>query len=297
VLVAEDNPVNQQVASGLLEHAGHVPSVATNGREVLALLENEAFDLVLMDVQMPGMDGLEATAAIRARERGTGAHLPIVALTAHVMKGDAERCLAAGMDGYLTKPLQLRELEDEVARVLEGRAPAAAPPSPALSGRVDAVRLLERVGGDTKALARIVRTFVADGPKQLARIRAAVDADDPEALRRAAHALKGAVSNFAAGPATKAALRLQTMGERQDLSAAAGAFARLERELTVVFTDLRRLAGQGGSKKRPAVPRRGATGTRKRPAAKQRLGVTARRATAAKERSAARKKARTARRR
>jgi CheY-like chemotaxis protein/HPt (histidine-containing phosphotransfer) domain-containing protein len=292
--------VNQQVASGLLERAGHVPSVAANGREVLSLLENEVFDLVLMDVQMPEMDGLEATAAIRARERGTGAHLPIVALTAHAMKGDAEKCLAAGMDGYLTKPLQLHDLEDEIARVIEGRAPsrpASTPAPPALSGRVDAVRLLERVGGDTKALARIVRTFLADGPKQLARIREAVDAGDPEALRRAAHALKGAVSNFAAGPATKAALRLQGMGERQDLSAAAGAFGRLERELTVVFADLRRLAGRGESKKRPAAPIERATGNRKQSAAKKRSGVTGDRATASDERSAARKKARTSRRR
>jgi len=293
VLVAEDNPVNQQVASGLLERAGHVPSVAANGREVLSLLENEAFDLVLMDVQMPEMDGLEATAAIRARERGTDARLPIVALTAHAMKGDAEKCLAAGMDGYLAKPLQLHELEDEIARVLEGRAPsrpASAPAAPALSGRVDAVRLLERVGGDRKALARIVKTFLADGPRQLSRVREAVDDGDAEALRRAAHALKGAVANFAAGPATKAALRLQEMGSRQDLAGATGAFGRLERELAVVFADLRRLAGT-------QTPNRRAARGKRAPAPEERSGVPRRKAAAGKKRPATRKSGRPARRR
>ncbi|MFN8091586.1 MAG: response regulator [Vicinamibacteria bacterium] len=188
VLVAEDNAVNQQVASGLLEHAGHVPAVATNGREVLSLLENESFDLVLMDVQMPEMDGLAATAAIREREREKGGHLPIVALTAHAMKGDAEKCLAAGMDGYLTKPLQLRELEREIARVLDGREaprrPAARAPATG-KGRVDAALLLARVGGDRRALGRIVKTFLADYPVQLGRIREAVEADDAPGLRRA----------------------------------------------------------------------------------------------------------------
>ena len=126
----------------MLERAGHEATVAENGREVLALLEREAFDVVLMDVQMPEMDGLEATAAIRERERATGGHLPIVALTAHAMKGDAERCLAAGMDAYLAKPLQPRELAAAIEGVLGGaprppqpRAPAPRrPPSSTSSG-------------------------------------------------------------------------------------------------------------------------------------------------------------------
>ena len=131
VLVAEDNAVNQQVAVGMLERAGHEATVAANGREVLALLERETFDVVLMDVQMPELDGLEATAAIRERERATGGHLPIVALTAHAMKGDAERCLAAGMDAYLAKPLQPRELVAAIDGVLgpatTGAAASAGP--------------------------------------------------------------------------------------------------------------------------------------------------------------------------
>src|SRR5208337_4987123 len=110
ILLAEDNAVNQKLASRLLEKRGHTVVVAANGREALKALEKEEFDLVLMDVSMPEMDGLEAARAIRAAEQTTGAHLPIIAMTAHAMKGDRERCLAAGMDGYLAKPVQAREL-------------------------------------------------------------------------------------------------------------------------------------------------------------------------------------------
>jgi len=111
VLLAEDNLVNQHLASRLLEKRGHHVIVACNGREALAAFEKESFDLVLMDVQMPDMDGFEATAVIREREKGSGLHVPVIALTAHAMKGDREKCLAAGMDGYLTKPIRILELD------------------------------------------------------------------------------------------------------------------------------------------------------------------------------------------
>jgi CheY-like chemotaxis protein len=110
ILVAEDNPVNQAVARRLLQKRGHIVTTVDNGREALATVEKGTFDLILMDVQMPEMDGLEATAAIRRREQGTGVHLPILAMTAHAMKGDEEQCLAAGMDGYITKPVRSEEL-------------------------------------------------------------------------------------------------------------------------------------------------------------------------------------------
>ena len=120
ILVAEDNVVNQRLVSRLLEKHGHRVTVVSTGRDVLADLSRQAYDLVLMDVQMPDMDGLEATAAIRTQEEGTGRHLPILALTAHAMQGDVERCLAAGMDGYLAKPFQADELEAALARLLPG---------------------------------------------------------------------------------------------------------------------------------------------------------------------------------
>jgi CheY-like chemotaxis protein len=118
ILLVEDNPINQKVAQRLLEKAGHNVTVANNGREALDIIGREKFGLVLMDIQMPEMDGLEATVAIRENERQSGGHLPIVALTAHAMKGDRERCLEAGMDGYVTKPVVQQVLFQTMADVL-----------------------------------------------------------------------------------------------------------------------------------------------------------------------------------
>ena len=125
MLLAEDNAVNQRLATRLLEKRGHRVVVAVSGRETLELLEKEEFDLVLMDVQMPEMDGLETTASIRTKERGSEVHLPVIALTAHAMKGDEERCLAAGMDGYLSKPIRPQELDDILAKYMALRKEAA----------------------------------------------------------------------------------------------------------------------------------------------------------------------------
>jgi CheY-like chemotaxis protein len=127
VLLAEDNPVNQVVAAKLLEKRGHRVTTAANGREAVAAIEREAFDLVLMDVQMPEMDGIEATAIIRQAENGTGRHVPIFALTAHAMKGDAERCHVAGMDGYLSKPIHPADLYAIVDSCPPAPRAAAAP--------------------------------------------------------------------------------------------------------------------------------------------------------------------------
>jgi len=122
VLLVEDNPVNQRLAARLLEKRGHRVVVAANGREALGALGKNAFDLVFMDVQMPEMDGLEATAAIREKERLSGNHQAVIALTAHAMKGDQERCLAAGMDGYLSKPIHAQELDAILETYLARRA-------------------------------------------------------------------------------------------------------------------------------------------------------------------------------
>jgi CheY-like chemotaxis protein len=126
ILVAEDNPINQMLALRLLEKAGHSAAAAGNGEEVLAAIARESFDLVLMDVQMPVMDGFEATALIRQQEKGTGRHLPIVAMTAHAMKGDREKCLEAGMDGYVAKPIEREELFTAIAAVAPSVSTAAA---------------------------------------------------------------------------------------------------------------------------------------------------------------------------
>ncbi|MGB4780538.1 response regulator, partial [Candidatus Methylomirabilis sp.] len=123
ILLAEDNPVNQLLAVRLLEKEGHSVSVAGTGLQALAALEQEPFDLILMDVQMPEMDGFEATAAIRTLEQVSGRHIPIVALTAHAIKGDRDRCLEAGMDEYLSKPLQAEALFSMIARIMKEKLP------------------------------------------------------------------------------------------------------------------------------------------------------------------------------
>ena len=156
ILLAEDNIVNQRLTSRLLEKRGHVVKVVSNGREALAALEQADFDLVLMDVQMPEMDGFEATAALRGKEQTSGRHLPVIAMTAHAMRGDRERCLAAGMDGYLSKPIQTRELIDLLEKISAEaqRAPAAPPPpSPDTRGGTVAPPILGGPGGAEDAVS------------------------------------------------------------------------------------------------------------------------------------------------
>ena len=211
VLLAEDNAVNQRLAASLLQRRGHKVTIAGNGREALAALERDRFDVVLMDVQMPEMGGFEATAAIRRRERDHGSmRMPIIAMTAHAMKGDRERCLAAGMDEYLTKPLDARLLCQTVEQMAaNGPQPPGDDIAPA-SSVPDHV--LARVGGDRALLAEISRLFVDDAPRHLERIRQAIDARDAESLRRAAHGLKGAAANFDAEGVVDAARALEEIG-------------------------------------------------------------------------------------
>jgi two-component system, sensor histidine kinase and response regulator len=139
ILLAEDNAVNRRLVVRLLEKHGHIMLVASTGREVLSILEQQPIDVVLMDVQMPEMDGLEATAAIREQERRRGGHLPIIALTAHAMKGDQDRCLAAGMDGYVSKPINAQTLSAAISRVLNDPTPLTLPTSESLPGLAVAV--------------------------------------------------------------------------------------------------------------------------------------------------------------
>jgi len=228
ILLAEDNPVNQRLAASLIQRRGHRVTIVGNGRDAVAAVARDRFDVVLMDVQMPEMGGFEATAAIRAREGDTGTHIPIVAITAHVMKGDRERCLAAGMDDYITKPFDSRTLCRLIEHVAEGPAPSAEP-APAPANPHD--ELLARVGGDRALLAELVRLFVDDAPRSLARIRKAIDAGDGEELRRAAHTLKGAASNFDAPALVQAARALEEIGRGKRFDEQAPAWQALTTEM------------------------------------------------------------------
>ena len=212
VLLAEDNAVNQRLAASLLERRGHKVVIAANGSEAVEAIQRQPFDVILMDVQMPEMGGFEATAAIRALERDGTTRVPIVAMTAHAMKGDRERCLAAGMDEYLTKPLDPKVLCQLVEQVAAGQATADVDDAPTTGV---SLQVLARVGGDRELLAEISKLFVEDAPRHLERIRAALDARDGDALRRAAHGLKGAAANFDAEGVVSASRTLEEIGRTQ----------------------------------------------------------------------------------
>ena len=235
VLVAEDNLVNQRVAVGLLTRRGHQATVVNNGREALEALERQAFDMVLMDVQMPEMGGLEATAAIRARERETGGHIRIVAMTAHAMNGDRERCIAAGMDGYLSKPLDPRML----FAAIEDEPPAAAPAPVQAAPTFDRSAALDRLDGDEALLSNVIGIFLDDCPARLKAIKAAVDARDAEAIRLAAHGLKGAAGNLSASSLFDAAEILERIGAESRLDAAEAAWRRLSMAATETLNRLK----------------------------------------------------------
>jgi len=233
ILVAEDHPVNQRLAVKLLEKLGHRVTVANNGLEVLSLLDGREFDVVLMDVQMPELNGFEATNAIRVRERETGRHLPIIAVTAHAMKGDRERCLAAGMDGYLSKPIALVELRTTLGGVADGiPVPADVAAEPGSSDLVlDREAALARAGGDLPLLQELAGLFRETSPGLMAEIRRAIDGQDADGLRSAAHTLKGSVGNFSARRAFDAAANMEAIGAQKTLERAAGLWAVLDREL------------------------------------------------------------------
>jgi len=240
ILLAEDNVVNQKVATKMLERIGHTVSVASTGKDALDMTAESAFDLVLMDVQMPVMDGLTATKLIRERELATGLHTPILAMTAHAMKGDEEKCLAAGMDGYLSKPIKINELLEAIenmARTSEQEreeAPSAAPQLPIL----DYEGALERVGGDEELLRDVAGLFVEECPRLISNIEEAIRHKDAHALERSAHELKGAAGNFAAAAVVDSAFKLETMGRSGELGPASRTFVELESKIERLKQDL-----------------------------------------------------------
>jgi CheY-like chemotaxis protein/HPt (histidine-containing phosphotransfer) domain-containing protein len=257
ILVAEDNPVNRTLAVRTLEKRGHRVKTAANGRVALDLLERTtpgAFDLILMDVQMPEIDGLAATVTIRRRERerSPDTRIPIIAMTAHAMVGDRERCISAGMDDYLSKPIRPTDLVAAVERIAAQRSPVAhadvarvskarpnAPsnwppdePGPRANDVVfDVARARERLGGDRQLLRELITIFRADAPALMDRIRKAATAGNADALRRAAHALKGALGTLDAPRAYQAAIRVEETARSGDLSGARTLVDTLSAEL------------------------------------------------------------------
>jgi len=226
ILLAEDNVVNQQVATAMLLKRGHHVDVVANGREAVDAVATERFDLVLMDIQMPEMDGFEATARIRALPQG--GTLPIIALTAHALSGERERCLERGMTGYLAKPFKAHEL----FAVVEGRGPDGAEPGPTASPPVDveAFRRIMEEAGAAEAVDGILATFVQTLPQRLDALTAATGGDSAEPIQRAAHAFKSAA-------ATIGARALATLLEQIEAAARDGDVAGARDKLESVRTE------------------------------------------------------------
>jgi CheY-like chemotaxis protein len=236
VLLAEDNPVNQKLAVRLLEKRGHQVVLANNGKQALAALDKTAFDLVLMDVQMPEMDGLEATRLLRQREQATGKHQPVVAMTALVMKGDRERCIEAGMDGYLSKPIRQQELDEVLdAYVVRERVDFAAPEIAAEEPSVDTAELLDRIDNDRAFLAELLDIFRRDCPLQLRAAHEAARTGDADTLQRVSHTLKGALGNLSAPISARLAGELETMSRSGNIETAAPTVDTLEQEMARVL--------------------------------------------------------------
>jgi CheY-like chemotaxis protein len=252
LLLAEDTVANQKLVSAILEERGHAVYIASNGRAAVEMLQQQNFDLVLMDIQMPVMDGFQATAAIRALPDPAKSRLPIVALTAYAMAHDRERCLTAGMDAYLTKPVASQELI-EVVECLAGQSSAGqavqapsptepqivlpAPPTKPIESAdpaepvFDFAAVMKHLGGRERLFQEMVAYLGIQAPEIFVEIRRAEEAEDADALGRAAHALKGTLVYLAAAPAVAAAERVEQLGRAGDLAAAGPACRYLEQEV------------------------------------------------------------------
>jgi two-component system, sensor histidine kinase and response regulator len=238
ILVAEDNPVNRKLVVTLLQKRGHEVSAVEDGRaavNAVASGSQAGFDVVVMDVQMPVMSGLEATRAIRAGQRPGASRLPIIALTAHAMQGDRERCLAAGMDGYLPKPIDVDDLIATVERFGEGRSTGAGDPTTGGPTKADEIfdeqSALGYTGGDRALLKEIVDVFRQDYPSGIRRLARAIKRRDAEALRMAAHALKGSIATVGSPAGRQTAFELEQLGRTNQPAAAGPALDRLRQQL------------------------------------------------------------------
>jgi CheY-like chemotaxis protein len=263
VLLVEDNPINQRVALEMLAALGkHTVVTASNGLLALEILEKNSFDLVFMDLQMPVLDGFKATVAIREKEKMTKeGHIPIIAMTANAMKGDRERCLETGMDGYIAKPIKMEKMREEIITVLE-QLKAIGDEIPNRTSNLalesqsqdrleiniestgltpeifDKKALWDMYGQNRDVLTDLVNMYFTDIPAMLAEVKKAVAARDSHALDDTAHALKGAVAAFEANPAREAAFVLERMGKEARFEVVEEALSKLETEIQRLDTAL-----------------------------------------------------------
>jgi PAS domain S-box-containing protein len=235
ILVAEDNAINRELVVRLLQKHGHTVMAVTTGREAVELLDKDAAncDVALMDVEMPDMDGFQATAIIREKEKISGKHIPIIAMTAYAMKGDRERCLAAGMDGYVPKPIRHQELFDAIQTLVKDIPSVPAPTrfeEPPVEV-LDEALLVSRVDRDPQLLRDLVDLFLEEYPRLVNEIRVALEREDAKSVERGAHSLKGCTGNLAAKTASEAALKLEKLAHAGDLAGAESLLRELESQL------------------------------------------------------------------
>jgi signal transduction histidine kinase/DNA-binding response OmpR family regulator len=248
ILLAEDNRVNQAVASRILAKLGHILVIANNGLEAIEQLKQQAFDLVLMDVQMPEMDGILATKVIREHEKSTHDHIPIIAMTAHAMTGDRARCLAAGMDGFLTKPITPEEVDAAILAALNDTSKvdrdmgADKHQEKATEGSElpwDLSTTLEQLGGDETLLQEVIDIFLEEAPKHLAALRLAVEQGIARTVETTAHTLKGEFGYLCVPGISQRASQIEEMGRSNDIRGAAALLPQFELDIRGLFTAIR----------------------------------------------------------
>ena len=244
ILVAEDNLVNQTVILNTLTRLGHRPTIAQNGIHALSLLEAGTFDLVFMDVQMPEMDGLTATRKIRESEQGTLKHIPIVAMTAHAMKGDRESCLAAGMDHYISKPASGDEIRDLIASIFSAQdflgSNKATPPAKTADGR-NAMQGLSKFDGDESLLRELIHIFLEESPKQLDHLSRAIESGDWQTIERTAHSLKGELNCLGLIEVGEKAREIELIGRKRLSLSAKDAIFNFRTEVYALTTIMKKI--------------------------------------------------------
>jgi CheY-like chemotaxis protein/HPt (histidine-containing phosphotransfer) domain-containing protein len=251
ILVAEDTDVNRELVTELLHKRGHSVVAVADGRAAIAALSKKRFDVVLMDEQMPGMDGLDATRNIRLMERSSGNHQIIIGLTGNVAEEDTQHRIEAGMDGYITKPFDMHVLFQAIESHSHGgqqAVPAQANSAGSAPSSMDVATHLQRsTGGNEKLAQSLVKSFLADAPKKISNIRRAIAQKNPAKLSSAAHAFKGAAAIFGAPQVVAAARNLEAMGRARDLDGADGEIQTLEAEFARLKSDLLALQPQAGT--------------------------------------------------
>ena len=241
ILVAEDNAVNQLLVEKILKKIGHNLKIVKNGKEVLELLEKESFDLILMDIQMPVIDGIEATKKIRENEETSNEHIPIIAITAHALKGDRERFLEIGMDDYISKPMNSKELFEVIERCINNFENSDNITSKEIEIEsanegivIDVDEFLERVDNDFELVEELLELFLESYDKSLEEIKNAILENDPEKLKRAAHTIKGSAGNISAKSIYNSALRLEKNASDKNLINARIELSKLEKHLAIL---------------------------------------------------------------